>query len=96
MGTPTSPAPDRLVAIISHEFGHHIAFRYGTQSQLGAAPAGWPSSGATPVERWADCVARSFTAYPLGSHGMSACEDPSLGWSNGFVQAGPAAAPRTG
>lgn len=97
MGTSHLSGPwDRLVAIVSHEFGHHIAFRYGTQAELGAAPAGWPSSGSPPVERWADCVARSFTAYPLGSHGMSACEDPSLGWTRGFLQAGPAAAPRTG
>lgn len=97
MGSAHVAGPwDRLVAIVAHEFGHHIAFRYGTQSTLGAAPTGWPTSGNPPVERWADCVSRSFTGYPLGSHGMSACEDPSLGWTRDFVGAGPSAHPRTG
>ena len=30
---------------------------------------------------------------PPASHGMSACQGPSLSWAAGFVQAGPAAAP---
>ena len=46
---------------MAHEFGHHVAFGYGTQAELGAAPAGWPVSGNPPVERWADCVSQGFT-----------------------------------
>ena len=55
----------RLGAVMGHEFGHHVAFRYGTQAELGAAPEGWPPSGATPVETWADCVSNTFTGYGL-------------------------------
>ena len=85
----------RLIAIATHEFGHHIAFRYGTQSQLGAPPEGWPTSGAIPVEHWADCVSRSFTAYPLASHHQGTCVDPELGWTALFLDAGPDAHPKT-
>lgn len=80
---------DRLVAIVAHEFGHHIAFRYGTLATLGAAPAGWPVSGAIPVERWADCVARVFTGYPLGSHTQGACSGDSLEWTRQYLANGP-------
>ena len=86
----------RLVAISSHEFGHHIAFRYGTQAELGAAPEGWPTSGSVPVEHWADCVSRSFTGYPLASHHQTECSDPELGWTAGWVSPGPDIHPRTG
>lgn len=87
---------DRLQAVSAHEFGHHIAFRYGTQSELGAAPAGWPISGSTPVERWADCVARSFSGYELGSHSQSPCDGESLDWATVWLAVGPDAHPRTG
>ena len=86
----------RLEAIMAHEFGHHIAFRYGTQAELGAAPEGWPVSGNPPVERWADCVSQGFTGYPLGSHGQTPCEGASQSWTTDWLAVGPAPHPRTG
>ena len=67
---------DPLGAIMGHEFGHQVAFGYGTQAELGAAPEGWPPSGEIPVERWADCVSNTFTgtvgvARPGDVHGSS-------------------------
>ena len=87
---------DRLQAVSAHEFGHHIAFRYGSQAEFGAAPSGWPISGSTPVERWADCVSRSFSGYPLGSHSQAACDGESLDWTTIWLAAGPATHARTG
>ena len=86
----------RLQEIMAHEFGHHVAFRYGTQAELGAAPAGWPLSGSPPVERWADCVSTSFTGNPLGSHGQTPCEGPSLDFTVGYMTTDPNTLPRTG
>lgn len=79
----------RLRAIVAHEFGHLIAFRYGTSSALGAPPAGWPEPGLSAPERWADCVATAFTGRPLGSHGQAACSDESLSWTVAHLAAGP-------
>lgn len=87
---------NRLVAIMAHEFGHLVAFHYGTHATLGAAPAGWPSSGAVPVEHWADCVSRALTAFPLASHGQAACAGEPLQWTAAWLAAGPNAHPRTG
>ena len=87
---------NRLVAITSHEFGHHIAFRYGTQAELGAAPQGWPTSGDVPVEHWADCVSRSFTGTALGSHNQAPCDGEPYTWTASWLGQGPAAHPRTG
>ncbi len=86
----------RLQAIMAHEFGHHIAFEYGTQANLGAAPAGWPSSGRNPVERWADCIARDFTGYPLGSHRDAPCDGPSFTWTVDWTAPPPSTRQRTG
>ena len=85
----------RLGAIMAHEFGHHVAFRYGTQVELGAAPEGWPPSGEIPVERWADCVSNTFTAYGLGSHGQETCTGSSQTWTDDWLPPGPDAHPRT-
>ena len=85
----------KLETIMAHEFGHHIAYRYGTQAELGAAPAGWPTSGNPAVERWADCVSQAFTGYPVGSHGQSPCDGPSQTWTTDWLGVGPAAHPRT-
>ena len=35
---------------IAHEFGHLIAYRYGSQAFNGAAPAGWPAYSGQPAE----------------------------------------------
>ena len=87
---------NRLQAIMAHEFGHHVAFGYGDQSELGAAPAGWPPSGSPPVERWADCVAHVFTGNELASHGQTPCEGDSLGFTEEYLREDPAELPRTG
>lgn len=47
---------------VAHEWGHHMAFRYGTQSQLGAAPEGWPGRP-DQVETWASCVAAALVGF---------------------------------
>jgi hypothetical protein len=58
----------RLQFVIGHEFGHEIAFRYGSGAYAGAAPDGWP--GAADPEAWADCVGVVFTGRPspVASH----------------------------
>ena len=86
----------RLGAVMAHEFGHHVSFRYGSQAELGAAPSGWPVSGEIPVERWADCVSNTFTAYGYGSHGQETCGGSSQTWTNDWLAPGPDAHPRTG
>ena len=82
----------RLGAVMGHEFGHHVAFRYGTQAELGAAPEGWPPSGEMPVETWADCVSGSFTGYGLNVPVRRVVADLDHDW----LAPGPAAHPRTG
>lgn len=96
MGTYHLTGPwDHLQDVSAHEFGHQIAYNYGTQAELGAAPEGWPSSGSTPVERWADCVSRSFSGIASGSHGMSPCDGASYTWAFDWLAPGPSAHPRT-
>ena len=82
----------RLGAVMAHEFGHHVSFRYGTQAELGAAPEGWPPSGSTQVETWADCVSNTFTGYGLNG----TCAGASQTWTNDWLAPGPDAHPRTG
>jgi hypothetical protein len=86
----------RLRVVTAHEFGHQIAFEYGTQTSNGAAPAGWPSLGTNPVETWADCVSQVFTGIVDPSPGLPACSGASLSWTSGWLAGGPAAHPRTG
>lgn len=86
---------EHLQDVTAHEFGHQIAYDYGTQAELGAAPEGWPISGSTPVERWADCVARSFSGIASGSHGMTPCDGESYTWTYDWLAPGPSAHPRT-
>jgi hypothetical protein len=85
-----------LRATIAHEFGHLIAFRYGSQAYNGAAPDGWPAYSDRPEEAWADCVSRALTGVNDPSHGLPACEGGSLSWTADWVGAGPGAHPRTG
>jgi hypothetical protein len=58
----------RLEFVIGHEFGHQIAFKFGSGAYNGAAPAGWP--GPSDPEAWADCVGVAFTGRPspIASH----------------------------
>lgn len=85
-----------LRATIAHEFGHLIAFRYGSQAYNGAAPDGWPAYGDRPEEAWADCVSRVFSGVNDPSYGQRPCEGSSLGWTADWVGGGPGAHPRTG
>ena len=80
---------------MAHEFGHHIAFFYGSQVIYGAAPRGFPQ-GVTSVETWADCVAAAFSG--LDKHGTNVrkhCSKKGLRWTKAWLKKGPAAHPRT-
>lgn len=85
-----------LRATVAHEFGHLIAFRYGSQRFVGAAPEGWPPYSHDPAEAWADCVARAMTGVDDPSHGLPSCAGASLSWTASWLGEGPAAHPRTG
>jgi len=80
---------------MAHEFGHHIAFFYGSQVVYGAAPTGFPQ-GVTSVETWADCVATAFSG--VDKHGTNVkkhCSKKGLRWTKAWLKKGPAAHPRT-
>jgi hypothetical protein len=81
--------------LLAHEFGHLIAFRYGTQAYAGAPPAGWPGTGPRPEEAWADCVQRAFTGRATGTHGQQPCDGGALAWTTEWLAKGPLAHPRT-
>jgi hypothetical protein len=79
-----------LVSVVGHEFGHIIAFRYGSQAFAGAAPVGWPDPGhGPPEEAWADCVSLAFTGIVDPSYGMPPCPQNSLQWTANWLAAGP-------
>jgi hypothetical protein len=80
---------------MAHEFGHHIAFYYGSQVVYGAAPKGFPQ-GVRSVETWADCVAVALSG--VGKHGTNVkkhCSRTGLRWTKAWLKKGPAAHPRT-
>lgn len=79
----------RLSAVMSHEFGHLIAFRYGSQAYPGAAPSGWPAYSDRPEEAWADCVTTAFTGLVDPSHGLPPCTGDSLSWARSWLSQGP-------
>lgn len=81
--------------LLAHEFGHLIAFRYGTQAYAGAPPAGWPGTAPRPEEAWADCVQRAFTGRSTGTHGQQPCDGHPLAWTTEWLAKGPLAHPRT-
>lgn len=78
-----------VATTLAHEFGHLIAFRFGSQAFNGAAPVGWPSYSGRPEEAWADCVAHAFTGLAEPSHGLPACPAASLSWTRAWLAAGP-------
>jgi hypothetical protein len=80
-----------LRVIIAHEFGHLIAFHYGSRQPLGSAPAGWPAYSGNPLEAWADCVSRAFTGVDEPSHGLPSCGGLSLSWTVNWLALGPTA-----
>jgi hypothetical protein len=80
---------------MAHEFGHHIAFYYGSQATYGAAPKGFPQ-GVTSVETWADCVATALTGVDKqGTNVRKPCSRKGLRWTKAWLKKGPAAHPRT-
>jgi hypothetical protein len=85
-----------LRTVVTHEFGHLIAYRYGSQAFLGAAPPGFGYAGPHPEEMWADCVARAVTGNVDPSHGLEPCGGAPLEFARAFLAAGPAAHARTG
>jgi hypothetical protein len=78
-----------LVDVIAHEFGHQIAFRYGSGAYLGAPPTGWPSPDHHPAEAWADCVQTVFTGRSNPSHGLPACGGDRLAWAAAWLASNP-------
>jgi hypothetical protein len=84
-----------LRSVLAHEFGHLIAFRYGSWSYNGAAPEGWPAYSERPDEAWADCVARATTGIAEASWGLPPCEGQALSWTQQWLTAGPGAHPAT-
>lgn len=74
-----------LKATLAHEFGHLIAFRFGSQAYNGAAPEGWPAYSNRPEEAWADCVSQVFTGIVAPSHGLPACAGDSLSWTASWL-----------
>ncbi|MFP5322593.1 MAG: hypothetical protein ACLGIC_12220 [Acidimicrobiia bacterium] len=86
---------DTLTDLLAHEFGHLIAFRYGTGEYVGAPPEGWPAPSSRPEEAWADCVQRAFTGRVTSTHGQAPCDGEPLRWAAAWLAEGPAAhAPR--
>ena len=81
----------RLLATLAHEFGHLIAFRYGSQAYNGAAPEGWPAYSDRPEEAWADCVSQVVTGVVDPSHGLPPCSGDSLSWTADWLGQGPGA-----
>jgi len=80
---------------MAHEFGHHIAFFYGSQVIYGAAPTGFPQ-GVTSIETWADCVGSALSG--VSKHGTNVkkhCSRTGLRWTKAWLKKGPAAHPRT-
>lgn len=78
-----------LAATLAHEFGHLIAFRFGSQAYNGAAPSGWPAYSDRPEEAWADCVSQAFTGIVAPSHGLPACSGVSLDWTISWLSSPP-------
>lgn len=83
-------AGDRMLRnVLAHEFGHLIAFRFGSMRYNGAPPAGWPEPGYRPEEVWAKCVAKVFTGDDDHSFGMAPCGGEQLRWASAWLAAGP-------
>lgn len=74
---------------LAHEWGHQLAWRFGTDVYNGAAPAGFPYVGPSPEEQWADCVAQAFLGLSYPSGGLGACPGDSLSFARTFLNAGP-------
>jgi hypothetical protein len=80
---------ERLRAVLAHEWGHQVAYRYGTRAYLGAPPDGWPYQGPRPAEAWGDCVAQTLTGINPSRH-PGECTQESLQYIRDFLARGPA------
>jgi hypothetical protein len=78
---------------LAHEWGHQLAWGYGTDEFNGAAPAGFPYNGRIPEEQWADCVAQALTGTSYPSGGLGACPGDALAFARQFLNAGPPGPP---
>jgi hypothetical protein len=82
-------AVDRAQNTLAHEWGHQVAWHYGTDEYEGSPPAGFPYGGRTPEEQWADCVAQVLTGTVYPSSGLGACPGAALSFTRAFLDAGP-------
>lgn len=80
---------EHLVDVVAHEFGHQVAFEFGTGAYAGAAPKGWPEPAENPAEAWADCVQKVFTGRTNPSHGLHACAGEQLSWAANWLSTPP-------
>lgn len=80
---------DRARNVLAHEWGHQVAWHYGTDAYNGAPPAGFPYSGRLGEEMWADCVATALTGTSYPSHGLPGCPGDALSFTSAFLAAGP-------
>ncbi len=81
---------NRLRFVMSHEFGHQIALKYGGQTYLGQPPRGFPWSG-NNAERWADCVAQVWTGMTTQAANGVGCPQVTRDWTRAWLAKGPAA-----
>jgi hypothetical protein len=79
----------RAKNVLTHEWGHQVAWLYGTDAYNGAPPAGFPHSGSNTEEQWADCVAEALTgtSYPTG--GLGRCPGDALAFTAAFFARAP-------
>ncbi len=82
-------AVDRAKNTLAHEWGHQVAWHYGTDVYNGAPPAGFPYAGRSPEEQFADCVAQALTGTIYPSSGLGACPADALSFTQQFLAAGP-------
>jgi hypothetical protein len=75
-----------LAVIVTHEYGHLIAFNYGSGEYYGAPPRGWPPRTEHPEEHWADCVQQVFLGFADPSPGLPPCEGAQLSWAQNYLR----------
>src|SRR3546814_13324592 len=65
--------PAIVRAVLAHEFGHLLAFRYGSQAITGAAPPASPYSSPRPEQARAARVRPAFTGLVSPSPRLPDC-----------------------
>lgn len=75
-----------LLSVTAHEFGHQVAFRYGSGAYDGAPPDGWPGPDqGDGAEAWADCVAQAFTGIVDPSYDLAPCPQSTVDWTAAWL-----------